>query len=231
MTASPEIKKTNDELTFNQKVYEFVQKNRRTLFISLIAIVVILVGLIIIVTVRERMQANALSRVDEFNRRYEDLREHINGGDLVQMAEVAILVAELADFQSRASGFPAARAFSISANIFSDQENWIGAEDAWANAARTAGGNYLAPIALFNAAVAAEEQGNVQAAIDYYASAIGFGDVFHSAARAQFAIGRLEEGRNNRDAAVGAYRNLLARWPGDPVWANLAQNRLIALGD
>lgn len=237
MTASHEIKKpheiknTNEALTFNQKLYEFVQKNRKTLFISFIAMIVIIAGLIIFITVRDRMQANALSRVDEFSRRYEEVKDHIIGGDLMQQAEIAILLAELQDFQNRTSGFPAARAFSITAEILTEQGNWAGAETAWSNAARTAEGNYLTPIALFNAAVAAEEQGNVQAAIDYYIRAIGFGELFHSAARAQFAIGRLEEGRSSREAALAAYRNLLARWPEDPVWSNLAQNRIIMLGE
>jgi tetratricopeptide (TPR) repeat protein len=231
MAATPEIKKPNEELTFSQKLYEFIQKNRRSLFVSLIVLIVILAGFIITVTVRERMQANALSTVDGFNRRFNELRFHLATGDFIQQTEIAILLLELQDFQNRASGFPVARSFTISASIHMEQERWDQAEEAWGNAARAAGRSYLVPISLFNAAVAAEEQGNIQAAIDYYASAIDFGDVFLAAPRAQFAIARLEEQRNNREAAIGAYRSLLARWPDDPVWSNLAQNRIIILSD
>ena len=232
MTTTNEVKKTTtEELTLNQRLYEFIQKNRKVLLISLIALIAVLAAIVIIVTVRERMQANAILKVDGFSRRYNELKNQISGGDIIEQAEVAILLVELADFQRRSSGFASARAYSISADIFSEQRRWSEAEGAWANAARAARRTYLAPIALFNAAVAAEEQGNIQAAIDYYSRAIGFGNIFHSAARAQFAIGRLEEDRNNREAALGAYRNLLASWPHDQVWVNLAQSRIIMLGE
>jgi len=231
MAATAEIKNPKEEVTLNQRIHEFIQKNRRTLFISLIAMVVILAAFIITVTVRERMQANAISQVDGFNRRYEQLRPHINTGDIIQQAEIAILLIELQDFQNRASGFPAARAYAITASLFADMERWAEAEEAWSNAARAAGRSYLSPISLFNAAVAAEEQGNIDGAINYYTRAVTFGDAFHFAARAQFSIGRLEEQRNNRDAALAAYRALLARWPHDPIWPNLAQNRIIILAE
>jgi tetratricopeptide (TPR) repeat protein len=112
-----------------------------------------------------------------------------------------------------------------------DQKNWVAAEEKWLKAAEAAPKSYLAPIAVYNAAVAAEEQGNVESAIAFYSRAAGFGDSFPAAARAQFSVGRLEESRNNKDSAVEAYRNLLAKWPNEPVWPNLAQNRLLVLSD
>jgi tetratricopeptide (TPR) repeat protein len=111
------------------------------------------------------------------------------------------------------------------------QKNWISAEIKWVKAAEAAARSYLAPIAIYNAAVAAEEQGNIETAIAHYSRAAGFGDSFASAARAQFSVGRLEESRSNKDSAITAYKILLARWPNDPVWPNLAQNRLLILSD
>jgi tetratricopeptide (TPR) repeat protein len=86
-------------------------------------------------------------------------------------------------------------------------------------------------VSFFNAAVAAEEQDNAEAAIGYYTKVLEYKDVFPEAARAQFTVGRLEESRNNREAALSAYRNVLSIWPGDPVWPNLAQSRVLALSD
>ena len=234
MAESPEIIKNTETLTVSQRIQEFIQKNRKTLFISLIALVVILAGLIIFVTVRERTQANAISKVDGFNRRYEEIRLHIGSGEpsaIIHQVEAMALLLELGEFQNRASGFAAAWAYSISANIFTEQGQWGQAEEAWSNAAKAAGKSYFAPISFFNAAVAAEEQGRVEAAIDYYNRALGYGDIFHSEARAQFSIARLEEERNNKDAALAAYRNLMSKWPDDPVWANLAQNRILVLSE
>ena len=150
---------------------------------------------------------------------------------LGRQIELIVLLEELADFGSRNSGFAAARAHTIRADIFWDQENWSEAEQAWLDAARSSPKSYLAPISFYNAAVAAEEQGNTDSAISHYRSALTFGELFPAAARAQFSIGRLEESRNNREAAISAYRNLLNTWPDDPVWPNLAQSRLIILSE
>ena len=80
MAATAETKNPKDEVTLSQRVNDFIQKNRKILFISLIAIIVILAGFIITVITRERAQANAISQVDAFNRRYEQLSPHINTG-------------------------------------------------------------------------------------------------------------------------------------------------------
>jgi tetratricopeptide (TPR) repeat protein len=86
---------------------------------------------------------------------------------------------------------------------------------------------YLEPVAFYNGAVAAEEQGNTAQAIELYTKAASAAD-FPAASRAQFAIGRLQEA-NGKDAALEAYKSLLSKWPNDQVWANLAQSRIIAL--
>jgi tetratricopeptide (TPR) repeat protein len=234
MAATPDIKKNKDEITLNQKLYDFLQKNRRMLLIFFVALIVILAGLIITVNVRDKIREDALTTVDGFNRRYAELMNYINStnpADIAKQVEISILLFELAEFQNRASGFAAARAYWISADILMTQENWAEAEQAWASAARAAGRSYLAPLAFFNAAVAAEEQGKYEEAIEYYNRAVGFENIFPSAPRAQFAIGRIEEMRYNREGALAAYRNLLARWPNDPVWSNLSQSRIIFLTD
>ena len=232
MAAAPDKRET--EITFNQRLGDFIQKNRRALFIGLLAVVIALIGLIIFVTVRDRLQASALSQFDDFSRRHSALRvaEPGEGLDLITHAmEMVSLIDELNAFASRTSGFAAARAFNLIAEIHWDQQNWPAAERAWLEVARVASRTYLAPIALFNAAVAAEEQGNIDSAITHLTRAAAMGDVFPSAPRAQFSIGRLEEKRNNPDAAIAAYRRLLSQWPNEPVWANLAQNRILYLSE
>ena len=236
MAEATAVKKTSEtrraeEVTINEKLYAFIQKNRRILLVVLVVLVAFLVGLIITVTVQERIQVTAFTQLDELDRRYNELRGFINTGDIIQQAEIVILLGDLSEFTNRVSGFPAARAYAITASIHSEMQAWSLAQQAWSNAASAARRSYFAPISLFNAAVAAEEQGNIDIAINYYNLAIGFGTLFHFAPRAQFAIGRLEEERNNISAALAAYRSLLAEWPNDPVWANLAQNRIIMLSE
>jgi len=237
MTVRPDTQ-SKDELTFSEKINErigdLIQKNRMQFLVALAAVVLVIVAFVVISVVREKIQSNALSKVDSLNRRYEAIKESLSGeGDLEisQQLELGILLSELTEFENKNSGFAAARAYSINANISMDQKNWETAEEKWLKAAEAAPKSYLAPIAVFNAAVAAEEQGRTEQAIAYYSRAAGYGDSFPAAARAQFSVGRLEESRGNRVSAIEAYRNLLAKWPNDPIWLNLAQNRLLALSD
>ena len=230
MAATPE----NDKLTINERLNEFIQKNRKGLFVGFAAIIVVLAGFIIVSTVREKIRENAFSQIDAFERRYEELMFHTGGGDsgaLSSQADISALLDDLAVFERKNSGFAAARAYSISASIYGDHERWAEAEKAWSLAAKASAKSYLAPISLYNAAVVAEEQGNTASAIGLYAQALAYGDVFPAAIRAQFSIGRLHESQNNRGAALEAYRSLVSRWPNDQFWTNLAQNRIIVLGD
>jgi len=231
MAAKPENK---DELTLSEKIGDLIQKNRMRLLVGLGAVVLVIAGFIIVSVVREKSLSNALSKLDALNHRYEGLKESISGEEemsVSQLSELAVLVAEITEFENHNSGFAAARAYSISANINMDQKNWAVAEEKWVKAADAAPKSYLAPIAVYNAAVAAEEQKNIEKAISHYTRAAGYGDSFPASARAQFSVGRLEESLGNKDSAISAYRNLLAKWPDDQIWPNLAQNRLLVLSD
>jgi len=234
MAATQDAQKKEEVVTVNEKVVDFIQKNRKILLIAFIAIIVVLAGFITVITVREKVLEKALIQVDEFSRRYERVRIEPDSDDLYtasRMADIAVLLVNIESFAARNSGFAAARAYNLAANIHWDQNNRDEAERAWLDAAKAAGKNYLAPVSLYNAAVAAEERGDVETAISYYSRALEHGNIFPSAVRAQFSIGRLEESRNRKDAALEAYRNVLSNWPNDPLWPNLAQSRILALSD
>jgi len=234
MATTTDAQKKEEEVTINEMVSDFIQKNRKILFISLIAIIAVLAGFITVVTVRERLLEKALTQIDGFSRQYETLRIDSDSDDpymVSRMAEIAVLLANIEVFAARNSGFAAAQAYNLAANIHWDQNNRDGAERAWLDAAKAAGKNYLAPVSLYNAAVAAEERGDIETAIAHYKGALEHGTVFPSAVRAQFSIGRLEESRNGKDAALEAYRNVLSNWPNDSLWSNLAQSRILALSE
>ena len=234
MAAAPDAQKKEAEVTINERLTDFIQKNRSILFIGLIAIVVALAGFIIIVTVRDKTLEKALSRIDEFSRRYESVRIDPDGDDpdaLNKMDGVLALLEELTVFNAKNSGFAAARSYSLTADIYWDLKNWAEAENAWLSAAKAAAKSYLAPVSFYNAAVAAEEREDIDSAIAHYSKALDYGSIFPSAVRAQFSIGRLEESRNRKDAALEAYRNILNNWPNDPVWLNLAQSRILVLSN
>jgi tetratricopeptide (TPR) repeat protein len=217
-----------EKISAGEQINDFLQKNRRALAFILAAVVVLVIAFVAVLSVRDALNAKALAAVAEFNRRYEALRLDIN--EESKAGEVEALLEELAAFEAKTGGFAAARAYAISAGIYGDKKDWAEAGKAWTAAARAAPKSYLAPAALYNAAVAAEEQENIDGAIALYNESLAYGVDFSAGPRAQFSIGRLEEGRNNKEAALEAYRALVSKWPNEAIWPSLAQSRIIILG-
>jgi len=224
----------SDNLSTAEKINMFFQKNRKMLLFAFIGAIVVFAGFIIGITVRDSMSGRALTRADEFNRRWNELRLNAvtdEAETMEEQAELAVFLTELDGFARKTFGFAAARSYSLLGDIFAEQKNWADSEGAYLKAAKAAGKSYLAPVSFFNAAVAAEEQENIESAIEHYKRSLDFENSFPAAARAQFSIGRLEESRNNRIAALAAYATVTAKWPDEQLWANMAHSRIIALSD
>ncbi|MDR1788389.1 MAG: hypothetical protein LBR16_08090, partial [Treponema sp.] len=143
--------------------------------------------------------------------------------------EARAFLEETAAFAASHKKFAAARAYVLLAEAHTVKKAWPEAEKAWLDAAAAAKGTYLEPVAYFNAGAAAEEADKAEDAIAHYSAALASSAGFPQAARAQFAVGRLEEGRGGTEAAIAAYQALVGKWPEDAVWGNLAHSRLIAL--
>ncbi|MDR2518269.1 MAG: tetratricopeptide repeat protein [Spirochaetaceae bacterium] len=209
----------------SERVNTFIQQNRRAVLTVAAGLLVILIGFMAGLSIRDALRAKAIQEAEALGLRYEALRNSL--GDSGKDGDVQALIQDLSAFASARSGYAGARGYDILGSIYAEKKDWENAEKAWAGAAAAGAGTYLAPVFFFNAAVAAEEQGKVQEAIDLYAKAQS--GLFPQASRAQFQIGRLEEGRGSRDAALQAYREVINKWPKDAVWANLAQSRIITL--
>jgi tetratricopeptide (TPR) repeat protein len=220
-----------EKLNIGGALNNFIQRNRKGLFIGFVAIVLIVTGLAVFVTAKDTLQSRALSGAEELKRRDESLRIYINSEDpanLAKQEEITALEADLKAFEEANSGYALAMAYAINAGIAGDRKNWAEAESAWVNAAAAAGKSYFTPIALCNAAASAENQNNNDRAIELYNQALEFGDSFPEAPRVQFAVGRIMEIQGNKDGALEAYRTLTGKWPG-VLWGNLAQSRILAL--
>jgi tetratricopeptide (TPR) repeat protein len=222
---------TTDEKKETGKITEslayFIQKNRRAIFTGAGAIILIVAGFVVVLTVQERLRTRALSALEVFNDRYEALRFDINEASKAE--EVDALLEELSAFAGKTAAFPGARSYALIASIHMDRKNWAEAERNWILAAERGKKTYLAAAASFNAAVAAEEQGNIEEAITHYGKSLALADDFPQAPRAQFSIGRLREEQQNKEAALEAYRTLTEKWSSATVWVNLATSRIIAL--
>ena len=211
----------------SEQINEFIQKNRMPIFIAAAALFVILIAVIATLSLMDVFRNRAVAAVEEFNSRYETLRPAIN--EEYSQDDVASFIEELTAFAKKNSGFPGGRAWMIIGGVYAEKKDWAGAETAYAAAAKSAAKTYLAPLAWFNAAVAAEEQGKTQEAIEYYTNSLAVQVVFSAAPRAQFSVGRLHEALDENDKAIDAYRAVISGWPYDEVWTNLARSRIITL--
>ncbi|MDR0451369.1 MAG: tetratricopeptide repeat protein [Treponema sp.] len=216
-----------EKTSFGDKINDYIQKNRKGIFICLGLIVVLLAAFIGTLSIRNTIRTKAIVRVEELNRRYEELRFDI--GEESKTEDTAALLAELKEFGAKRSGYAGLRARVITAKIHSDKKEWVEAQQAWADAAKAGAGTYLEPVSFFNAARAAEERESAEEALSFYSQCLARAESFPQAARAQFSIGRIEESRNNREAALEAYRTVVSRWPADVLWVNLAQNKIAVL--
>jgi len=221
------MQKPNEKPEIGEGINDFIQNHRRPIVISAVVIALLLIVSIAAFSLMDVFRKKAISDVEGFSDRYESLQSSIN--EEYSSNDVAELLADLEPFAQRTSGFAGGKAWSIVGGIYSAREEWAEAEAAWVKAAEKTAKNYLAPLALFNAGVAAEQQGKYEQAIDYYAQSISAPAGFSSAPRAQFSIGRLRETLNDKDAAIAAYRAVISLWPNEGVWANLARSRIIAL--
>jgi tetratricopeptide (TPR) repeat protein len=219
----PEV---NGENSLDERINNFFRNNRRIIIAGLGGLAIVLAALIGTLVIRDMLRERAINRVEDFTRRYEELRFNITEEANAEL--VAALLEELSGFASGNSGYPGSRAYALIAGIHGDKDEWAESDQAWREAAKKAGKSYLAPVSLFNAAAAAESQGKIPEAIELYARCLDFTESFPSSPRAQFAIGRLEEKQGNRENALEAYRNLRINWPGT-LWWNLAQDRIINL--
>ena len=214
------------------RINEFIQKHRKPIFITAVAVFLVLIICIVFISLLDVFREKAIVTVENLNSRYEVLRPEITGeeseSDPENDALIAQLLEELESFANKSLfGYARGRAWLIVGVMYSDMKDWEQAEKAWLAAAKAAGKTHLVPVAYFNAGAAAEEQGKPEDAISCYAKCLSAD--FPASTRAQFAIGRLWESLNDDTAALEAYRSVISGWPHDSVWVNLAHSRIIAL--
>lgn len=221
------MKKAGTEsVHISDRITDFVQKNRKPLLAVMIIAAVGIVGLAVFFSVRNGLQKKAIITLEEIEEKRALLGDLSDGS---KSAEAEDLLQEITEFAPKTFGYASARSYSLAASIYMDQGDWEKAEAAYLDSARKAGKTYLNPLGLYNAAVAAEEQGNLEKALDYYTQSLDFSGNFPAASRARFNMGRIYETRKDAEAALEAYRTLIEKASPDSNWAKLAQSRIIAI--
>jgi tetratricopeptide (TPR) repeat protein len=215
----------NEELSTSDKIALFIQKYRTALLALLILCAAGILGSVAFFSIRATMQKKAIVTLEALEKRVVDLGDL---SDTSQSMEVLALLEELKAFAPGTFGYASAKAYSLAADIYAARNEWSSAEEYWVLSSRRAPKIYLAPLSLYNAAVAAEEQGKLDEAIDYYNQSLVSVD-FPAGPRARFNIARIYEAKNDKAAAAEAYRSLIEKVPSESNWIKLAHSRLISL--
>jgi len=217
----------NENENVGEKINEFIKNNRKAIFITVGILFILFIGLIAFLSISDALNKKATAAIDELYGRYNEIS--LSNDEDFYTEDLDNLLADLKTFAEKNKGFAGGKAWSIIGQIYSGRKDWSLARDAWLSAAKTGDNTYLAPIALFNAAAAEEEQGNLEQAIDLLKRCIAHKFEFPAAPRAQFSIGRLYETLGDSASAVEAYRDVLIKWPEMPVWHSLARSRLAVI--
>lgn len=212
----------------SERFVDFISKNRRIIIGLGIAIVLIIVAIGIYTAVSGNI-ASASSRAMELAD--QKALQWSQETDEEKRAEIeSSLIAEL---DSIAQKWPrtlaAQRALLRKAALLSQKKEYAEAEKTALEAYRRNKKSYVAPIALELAAVAAEEAGNTDAALELYTLITkDYKKDNPAAAHAFFNLGRIKEAKGDYKGAIEAYNQLIASF-GDSEWAMLAKNRVIYL--
>lgn len=213
---------------FSQKLDEFLRSNR-TLLIVVLAVLVAAVAFLAIFSSVRNAQINASTlRIEQLSN---DFSSWAYNEDATGKAEAGkTLAADLEAVTKKWPGkFASARAYELLARIAEDGKDWATAEKDWMAIYENFPKTYLAPLALQNAAVAAEERGAPDAAIAHYQAVVdNYTGKTVGIPHALFSIGRLSESSKDYAAAVASYEKLLSLYADDD-WTKLAKDRIIFL--
>lgn len=194
-----------------------------------IAIAIIIIGAISYMNVsKQNKEFNAITRLEQS---YISIASMDNQSEDFKKA-LADLNSEADSIMASAGGYPALKAKYLKGLAALFAEDWASAADIFNAVAVDAKGSYLAPVALVNAAVAEENNGNQDKALENYNKVWNdYGKDCPEAAKALFNVARIYEAKGDKELAKATYSQLVDAFLGTTgsEYARIAQARLIAL--
>lgn len=224
---TPAVEK-GEKKRFSQKLDDFLRAQRTVLIVVLAVIVAAVAFLAIYSAVRNSRINSSTQRIEQLA---SDFSSWAYNEDAVKKAEAGkSLTSSLEEVTKKwPRQFAAARAYGLLARIAEEGKDWTTAEKNWMAVYEHFPKIYLAPIALQNAAVAAEERGAADAAIAHYQTVVEkYSGKTVGVPHALFSIGRLAESTKDYASAIASYEKLLSLYADDD-WTKLAKDRIIFL--
>ncbi len=213
------------------KTENFFAKNWKllTAICGAIVIAIIIIAAVSYMNVsKQNKQFNAVTKLEQsyiaiaaMDNQSEDFKKAL--ADLNSEADALV---------ASANGYPALKAKYLKGLAALFAEDWASAAEIFEAVAVDAKGNYLAPVALVNAAVAEENNGNKDKAFENYNKVWNdYGKDCPEAAKALFNVARIYDEKGDKELAKATYSQLVDAYLNTTgsEYARIAQARLITL--
>ncbi len=221
---SPE--KKAEKVTISQKFNNFLSKYRVVLLTVIIVFVCFFIALVGFTMITESNSNKAFETVESVVDQWETARAATDKTGLPAQEDAFIVTLQKVASSNKTS-YAGAHAYMTIGEVYFSRKDWKNAQEQYLLAAKAAPRAYTAGLAFFNAGVCADELGNSDEALTNLNKALAC-ENFNLKSRVLFNIGRIEEQRTNKDAAIAAYEKMAEQFPNDD-WTSLAKSRIIAL--
>ncbi len=214
------------KVPFSQKFNDFLSKNKVVFLTVVIVFAFAFIVLVALTVVTENRNNAAFETVETVLADWDTARSaEDKSGLAVKEDELLSSLEKIAS--SNKTSYAGARAYMTAAEIYFSRKDWKNAQEQYLAAAKAAPRSYTAGLNWYNAAVCADEQGNSDDAVTWFNKSLA-AENFNLKSRALFNLGRIEEQRSNKDAAIASYEKMAEQYPNDE-WTLIAKSRIIAL--
>ena len=213
--------------SIHSRLNNFLRKYRGTVVAVFAASILAVVVAAVWTIVGERIDSRSAQALEKVEASLQEWYGMDQGPEATEKANE--ILAALDSIRSKyGKRYAAQKAVVLAGRTQARNGNWAEAEKLFRQAADMKKNSLLAGVALQEAAVAAEEHGDAQAAIELWTRVLGTEALAVGIPHAHFALGSLYEEAKQFDKAKAEYDKLTSEFP-DNDWTKLARNRIILL--
>ena len=210
--------------TASAKLGSFLEKNRKTVLITFIVVLVLVIGFLSVELILAASSKKALAAVEGY---YYELTAVSTDADDSEITKKATeCIENLAPYTAK-RGIAGVRANMLAADLSYLLKNYDTAITYYDAAIAKGKKSYTAPICYYNKGSCYEELNKLTEAAEAYKAAAEF-EEFGMASHAYFSWGRVLEALGDYAGAAEAYKTLNSKFTDDD-WGDLAKTRLIEL--
>ena len=209
------------------RVSDALSRHRRIIAITLIVAAGLLVVLFVALQIRTSRINSSLTAIETLESDYDAwtaLSDDDKSAGFDKLIKEADSVA-----QKYPKLYAAQRALFLKGQLYVAQGSWADAGQAFIEIADRFPQSYLAPVALMQAAIAYENDSDIDSARQVLGSIVAdYGNSSAEVPRALFSLGRISEAQDEIADASDYYNQLVDDYP-TSSWTNLARDRIITL--